>query len=225
MFMYVLGVWDYLRGPVKTQNRIMTEWLSAFFSEALEPQKVKRPCNRGVTKMKFLFFLYTFEFSILLFVSNSERQRELVWVVQLFLLFFFFFCICTVSALFVRLCNLLWKRGKIGGTAWFSLSSASLSCHPIPLPTPPALSRMKAGVTVFYIELFGRALQLSNVQSSDRFVRVFPRGTGGLLCAQRPRVFVTKNPRSRGVWSAGVSSRVGRGESRSTSQSSLCLDW
>lgn len=135
MFMYALGVWDYLRGPVKTQNRIMTEWLSAFFSEALEPQKVKRPCNRGVTKMKFLFFCtrLSFRFSFCFKLREAERVGVSSPVVSAF---FFFFCICTVSALFVRLWNLTLETGKIGGTAWFSLSSASLSCHPIPLPTP-----------------------------------------------------------------------------------------
>lgn len=57
--------------------------------------------------------------------------------------------------------------------------------------------------------------------TSSQWVRV-RRGSSGLRPLHCTALFVTKNPRSPRVLSAAASSTVGRGGSRSTSQSSLC---
>lgn len=188
-----------------------------FFSEAHQLQKVC-PYNRGVTKMMFRF--YTCEFLILLFAFRLKRQRELltktvqvsVLVPPFFLLRVFFGPFCVFESLTLKM---------TGRHSLFQFCPQP-PCPAIPLPPLPVLSRMIAGTAV-YIELTGRALQLSNVQSLDQFYQV-PRGTGELHCTRYSGFFVTKNPHSPRVWSAGVSSKVGRGGSRSTTQSSLCLD-
>lgn len=59
---------------------------------------------------------------------------------------------------------------------------------------------------------------LLSCQSLDQLQQV-PRG------ACKPHFCVTKGPHSPRVWSAAASSKVDRDGSRSTSQSSLCLDW
>ncbi len=102
------------------------------FSETRQPQKCVRTTEVWL-KWYFFFTLFNFWFSFVAF--KLKRQRELVtkaWTVQLSLLFphFFAFLCIFFPALFVSLWSLLWKWGGAEAQAYFSLSSASLSCRP-----------------------------------------------------------------------------------------------
>ena len=167
-----------------------------------------------------IFPFYTFVF--FLFAFKLKRQRELVtkmWTVQLSLLFPHFLksFMRIISALFVSLWSLIWKWGG-RDTAYLSMSSASLSRYPS--------SSSSGWKQVWLFMLYWRVEHYSwaMISHMDQIYLV-PRGTGGLCFARHPGVFVTKNPHSPRVWSADVSSIVGRDGSRSTSRSSLCLDW
>lgn len=161
-------------------------------------------------------FVYSFRFL-------SKRQRKSVTktgTVQLSLLFFptFFLLICVFSALFL----ILSLKMRSGGTAWFRLTSAtlsSLSSFLLPSQSSPGWTQAGLFLLSWRVERYSRAM----FSYWMGFIFIV-----GLLCTHYLCVggfFVTKIPRIPRVWSAGVSSRAGRGGSRSTSQSPLCLDW
>lgn len=189
------------------------------FSEAHQPQKYVLTTEAWL-KWCFFFTLLNFWFSF--FVFKLRRQRELVtktWTVRLSLLFpHFFFLLCVfLPALFVSLWSLLWKWGGAEAQAYFSLSSASLSCHPS--SSSPGWKQVWPFILSWRVEHYSWAMFGHRIS----FMR-FLAALEGPRCTHYPGFVVTKNPHSPRVWSAGVSSKVGRGGSRSTSQSSLCLD-
>lgn len=135
----------------KTQNHIMTEWLSAIYLFSPTTSKTMCPHSRRGTKMIFLFCTHLNSS----FAFKLPKQKELIWIVQLSLPFsfslfwpLFFLLVFDPYTLEVK---------KNSGTAEFSSSSASFLL--------PSLSTVKSRYGDFYIELMGGALQASNVQS------------------------------------------------------------
>lgn len=220
---WVINVYVYLRGlrlsDRSSQNTEPHYGRKSFsnFSEAHQLQKSPKMMSLQQRGDWNVIFFYTFRLAFLL--SNS-RGKESWWpgcgqsrcfaISSCFLWRTFFFC---------PFC--LWSLMMGGRRHTIVLVCPQPPCPAIYLLPVPDESRYHMTV---YIELTGWALQLSDVQSLDQFSQV-PCGTEGLRYTRYPGFFVTKNPHSPRVWSADVSSRVGRGGSRSTSQSSLCLDW
>lgn len=206
MYMFVSGDRKYLCGPVKTQNHVMSEWAWAIFPKRAGSKKVC-PCTvREVwlTKVRFLIFaLFTL---FLLLASGGKELLTKTWTVQ-------------VSLPFPLL---LWG----GAEVYFSRSSASSS--PPPLFLLARSSPRRKQVWLFILGFYGLSTtleQCSVIDSGLSGSSWHGVGGGGSTWSRYPGLFVTKNPHSPTVWSAGASSKVGRGGSQSTAQSSLCLDW
>lgn len=93
-----------------------------------------------------------------------------------------------------------------GGVVGVALRSPHTSCPASPL-------------------FLGAAAWLLAPPAGRKQVRQFEVGPGRLDDGHLPHgMCVTKSPHSPKVWSAGESSRGGRGGSRSTARSSLCLE-
>lgn len=124
-------------------------------------------------------------------------------------------CLRLLPVFFLRLLPIF--NTDIFGPFWSLILPLELRrSHSLLVPPPllPSSPRWKQ-VLLLGFELMGRVM----FGRSIRFIRVLV-ALGGSAAA----FFVTTNPRSPTAWSADVSSRAGRGGSRSTSQSSLCLD-
>lgn len=157
---------------------------------------------------------YTFWFSFLLSNSRGKELLTKIWTVLLSLPFAHFlhwriFFLPFWS--FILTLNMRRSRG----TVYFSWSSTSLSRHPSSSSPSPLPDESRCGCFYWRVEHYSWAM-FSHWISFIRFLVA--------LVGRYLDFFVTKNPHSPRVWSADVSSKVDRGGSRSTSQSSLCLD-
>lgn len=168
MYMYVSRVsWE-----VQSKHRT-TLWQN----EAHPPQKVSL-CNRGVTKMIFVF--YTFE----LFAFKLKRQRESVTVQLPFSSFFkVFFWPFLVSPW-----SLLWAAEE----AQHHLVSSSLSC--LSSFFFLLLSQSSPGWKQVYIELTGRALlvEQGSVAGSvfNRFLVALEGSAAPIICVSSSQKFL-----------------------------------
>lgn len=140
--MYVSGVWEHLRGPVKTQNHIMAEWVSVKHSSL----KVCF-CNRGV--MKIIYFFTHWNFFYPPFAFKLKKQRESVTktkTVQLSLLLpHFFSLMCIFFCPFCSSLILTLKMRRSGGTQhhWVGLQPPCPACHPPSSPPCPLLDECR----------------------------------------------------------------------------------